>query len=120
MKKLLFKLARSKLGGGIVGLAFERFSYLIPVARIAENEKAMAFYHPRPSYKTHILIVPKKSIKDINAAKEEAEVYIEACLELKEQVLQKLPPGPYEFITNTGARQDVPQLHYHLFTKEKL
>ena len=34
-------------------------SFLIPVTRLRETSNLLAFHHPSPSYKFHVLIVPK-------------------------------------------------------------
>jgi len=35
-------------------------SFLIPVARLRETPNLIAFQHPSPGYKFHVLIVPKR------------------------------------------------------------
>jgi len=40
-------------------------SFAIPLKRLRETETLMAFYHPKPAYKFHVLLVPKKSVASL-------------------------------------------------------
>jgi hypothetical protein len=62
---MLLKIARSSLGQYVVGFVFARLAFLLPVKRIYESPRLIAFRHPWPGYTTHILIVPKKSIPGV-------------------------------------------------------
>jgi len=48
MKKKLLIIARSPLGELIIGLAFGKLSKLLPVDRVTETDKVLAFKHPKP------------------------------------------------------------------------
>ena len=65
ISKFLFSLAKTPIGDYIVGNTFEKFSKVLPVDRVFENDKVIAFWHPKPFWEKHILIVPKKKIKNI-------------------------------------------------------
>jgi len=120
MKSLLFKISKSKIGDLIVGIAFGKLSKLLPLDKIIESDKAIAFWHPKPFYKTHILIVPKKAIKNISLIKDEDLEYIAECYSLINKVVVKLnlEKGGYSVITNGGNRQEVNQIHFHLYSNE--
>jgi histidine triad (HIT) family protein len=114
--KKLFTLSKTALGDLIVGLAFERFSSLLPVKRVAETDKVIAFWHPRPSWEKHILIVPKKPIKGIQALTDSDIDYIAAMYAMVNEIVkkEKLEKEGYSLICNGGQRQEVHQLHFHL------
>jgi diadenosine tetraphosphate (Ap4A) HIT family hydrolase len=40
-------------------------SFLIPVKRLRETSNLIAFHHPSPSYKVHVLIVPKRQVDSL-------------------------------------------------------
>lgn len=117
LKNALFKLARSNLSGLFMGFAFENLSRFIPVDKIAENELVIAFYHPARHWERHILVVPKKAIRnflsiDLDEAQDQEmliTIYKTATEVAKKQGLYK-----YTVLVNGGKYQDVPQVHFHL------
>jgi diadenosine tetraphosphate (Ap4A) HIT family hydrolase len=58
----LLRLARSEPGRKLVGWIFTHMSFVIPVDRLRETETLLAFYHPKPSYPFHVILVPKKAV----------------------------------------------------------
>jgi histidine triad (HIT) family protein len=114
--KVLFSLSKSALGDLIVGLAFGKFSGLLPVKKVKENDKEVAFWHPRPSWERHILIVPKKPIKNLLAIADTDYGYVDEVYWVAKTIVQ----GPgwekegYSIICNGGPQQEVYQLHFHL------
>ena len=116
MRRLLLWLARSPAGGFIAGFLFAHFSSILPVQRLRETETLMAFYHPRPAYPVHILLVPKRnrhSLADLSA--EDTDFMQDLFLTVNELVQElDLAPAGYRLIANGGAYQEVGQLHFHL------
>ena len=114
--KRLFSLAKSPMGDLIVGFAFGKFSKLLPVKRIVDNDKIVAFWHPKPFYENHILIVPKRSIKKLTTISEDDLPYINEVCRVVKQIVTDLgwEKGSYSLITNGGSRQEIAQLHFHL------
>jgi histidine triad (HIT) family protein len=115
--KVLFSLSKSALGGLIVGLAFGKFSGLLPIKRVKETDKVVAFWHPRPSWEKHILIVPKKPIKNLPALIEADYGYVDEVYRVANAIVQELggwEKEGYSIICNGGSRQEVHQLHFHL------
>jgi diadenosine tetraphosphate (Ap4A) HIT family hydrolase len=45
----------------LLGWVFAHMSFVIPVKRLRETDTLMAFYHPKPSYPFHVLLLPKKA-----------------------------------------------------------
>ncbi len=122
MKSLLFKISKSKIGDLIAGIAFGKLSKLLPVDKILENDKAVAFWHPKPLYRTHILIVPKKAIKNISLIQKEDLDYIAECYSLITKIVNKLELEKigYSITTNGGNKQEVNQIHFHLYSNERV
>ena len=116
-----FDLANSTLGKIIFGLAFEKFNKLLPVEKILETDKAIAFYHPKPSYNIHIVIVPKKAICSLTEAEKADLPFLSECVKLAGRIAKelKLDKTSYKLILNGGKNQKVGQVHFHLINREK-
>ncbi len=122
LSKNIFELAKSPIGDLVVGLAFGKFSKFLPVKRIKETDKVIAFWHPKPYWEKHILIVPKKAIKSITElTKEDSEYISELYLVTKDIVLDLgWDKSGYSILTNGGDRQEIGQIHFHLHSGKTL
>jgi histidine triad (HIT) family protein len=112
----MLALARSRFARRVIGWIFASMSWAIPVKRLRETDTLLAFYHPKPSYAIHILIVPKRSIGrmvELSAAHSDFLVDLFATVQSLVAELG-LEYGGYRLICNGGAYQDVPHLHFHL------
>lgn len=120
--KKIFGLAKTPFGDLIIGLAFGKFSKLLPVKKIKENEKLIAFWHPKPFWEKHILIVPKKPIKKLTSLREEDMIYIEEILKTARQIVEEFDweKEGYTLLLNGGTRQEVNQLHFHLVSGREI
>ncbi|WP_223292252.1 HIT domain-containing protein [Salipaludibacillus neizhouensis] len=38
---------------------------LLPVKKVIETERVLAFYHTRPKFEAHIVVIPKKHIPSL-------------------------------------------------------
>lgn len=112
----LFSLAKTPLGDLIVGLAFGKLSKLLPVKKLTETDRVIAFWHPKPFWQKHILIVPKKPIKKLSSIKKGDLVYIAEVFKIAGQLVNEFgwEKDEYSLIVNGGQRQEVNQLHFHL------
>lgn len=95
----------------------------LPADKVFENERIIAFKDINPSAPVHILIVPKKEIKDLQSLTEEDLPLIGEII-LVAQVLAErfeITEG-YRLLTNNGinAGQTVFHLHFHLIGGRKL
>ncbi len=95
-------------------------TFALPVDRLRETPTLLAFYHPRPAYPLHILLVPKKAIAtlaELDPAADGAfltELYV-TVQDLVEEF--HLARDGYRLIVNGGAYQDFPYLHFHLVSE---
>jgi histidine triad (HIT) family protein len=110
------------LGGFVISLLFTNFSFALPVKRLRETETLMAIFHPNPSYKLHILIIPKlkyKSIFDIPPGENEftSDLFSTIMSLANEFELEK---KAYRLILNGGNYQEVDHLHFHLVSDDAL
>lgn len=114
MKRLLFRLARSRFAGWIIGWIFAHMSFLLPVDRLRDTPLLMAFYHPKPSYPVHILIVPKRVRRNLAELTAADSDFMIALFQTVNELAAELELSAYRLIVNAGDYQDVPQLHFHL------
>ncbi len=71
MNNKLFSIAKTSLGSILVELGFTTpLRKIIPVKKVFEDDLVFAFYHPKPFWEKHIVIVPKKKISVLDQAKE--------------------------------------------------
>lgn len=122
MSKRLFSLAKTPIGDLIVGLAFGKLSGVLPVKRLKETEKVIAFWHPKPAYEKHILIVPKKAIANLTTLNPNDIEYISEVFLVAQELVNslKLEGDGYSLLTNGGKKQEVNQLHFHLTSGKKI
>lgn len=118
----MFELAKSPLGDLIVGLAFGKFSKFLPVKIVKETDRVIAFWHPKPFWEKHILIVPKKAIKNLTSLAPEDVPYIEEVYKIAQEIVKEFgwDKTDYFLLTNGGSRQEVNQLHFHLGRGKKI
>jgi histidine triad (HIT) family protein len=118
--RLLFWLARSRLGRRLVRWGFTKMSFAIPVKRLRETETLMAFHHPRPSYPVHILLVPKRPYASLLELSPDDAIFLKDLFATVQDLVREfgLERTGYRLITNGGALQDVSHLHFHLIAEE--
>jgi histidine triad (HIT) family protein len=116
MKRLLLRLARARAGRFFLGWIFTHMSFLIPAKRLAETPTLLAFEHPRPTYRVHILLVPRRSIAGLRElSPDDGDFMRDLFMTVKRLVAElELEAAGYRLICNGGAYQDVPHLHFHL------
>jgi len=92
------------------------------IEKVYESDKVLAFYHTKPSYETHIVIIPKEHIHDLTRLESK---HNEMFLELKNVAIKLAKKFDLEnkgarFITNMGKFQDTPHLHFHLISGDRI
>lgn len=109
-------LARSSLGSLIIGWIFAHMSFAIPVKRLRETDTLLAFYHPKPSYPLHILLVPKRAIGSLmDLSSNDMDFYTDLVKTVQSLVSDfDLEARGYRVVVNGGEYQEVGQLHFHL------
>ncbi|HPH96681.1 MAG TPA: HIT domain-containing protein [Anaerolineaceae bacterium] len=120
-KSVLFSLARSPLLRPLVGFVFAMIPFALPVERLVETPHWLAFFHPRPSYPLHILLVPKRAVASLKDLRPEDAPLLGEMVDVVQQLVARfnLETRGYRLITNGGPNQDIPQLHWHLISEVK-
>lgn len=116
---LLLRLARWPLSGWLAGFAFQWFGRLLPVNRVLCTRRIIVFRHPRPVYEDHLLIVPRRRVESLLelAASKQPLLFAELLMAARVAVERcGLPVDGYTLVVNGGPRQDVGQLHLHMFS----
>jgi histidine triad (HIT) family protein len=119
---VLVTLARSAIGRFLIGWVFAQMNFAIPVNRLRETETMLAFYHPRPSYAIHVLLVPKKAIRSLVDLSPGDDVFLADVFRITQELVKELDleASGYRLVVNGGEFQDVPQLHFHLISGKRI
>lgn len=76
----------------------------------------MAFYHPRPSYPFHVLLVPKKAVTSLRELDPADAAFLADLYSTVQSLVEEFHLTAYRLIVNGGEYQDFPQLHFHLIS----
>lgn len=116
---LLLKLGRVRLLGPLVQFFFTRMNTFLPVERLSENEYWVAFHHPQPEYPLHILILPKRKIKNLMDVTSDSSELFSTLFSMVQALIDAyhLELHGYRLITNGGPNQSIPQWHWHLISE---
>lgn len=89
----------------------------IPSTKVYEDELVLAFRDIAPMAPTHILVVPKAHIQDVNGVTSENSAVVAHIFEVIPQIAKAEGlSGGYRVVSNCGADagQTVPHLHFHI------
>ena len=92
-------------------------SFAIPVKRLHETETLMAFYHPKPAYPFHVLLVPKKAVPSLKDLDSNDTAFLTDLYSTVQNLVDEFQLPAYRLIVNGGEFQDFPQLHFHLISE---
>ncbi|MBO5178436.1 MAG: HIT domain-containing protein [Lachnospiraceae bacterium] len=119
LKQAVLHIAKVPFMGKAIGTIFRYFWWVIPVKKVYNSKDSIAFYHPKPSYKNHIVIVPKRAIANLQQlASEEFQEYFVMLLRTVKKIYAAHPEyrDSFVLVANGGKRQEVSQVHFHMFT----
>lgn len=95
----------------------------IPADKVYENERIVAFKDINPAAPVHILIVPKKEIRDLQSLAAEDLALVGEIVTVAQSLAQRYEIADgYRLLTNNGpsAGQSVFHLHFHLIGGRRL
>ncbi len=117
LKQLLFKIAKGPSMGKVVGKAFQHCGWAIPVKKVYSGKDVIAFRHPKPSYENHIIISPKKAVRNLQKMATDSG-YFAKIWDAAKQICATHPEygDSFVLVANGGKRQEVQQVHFHMFT----
>ncbi len=90
----------------------------IPSTKVYEDELVYAFRDIAPMAPTHILVVPKTHIQDVNGITAENSAVVAHIFEVIAKVCKDLGLESYRIVSNIGeqAGQSVHHLHFHVLS----
>jgi len=98
----------------LTGWIFARMSFAIPLKRLRETDTLMAFYHPKPSYPFHVLLLPKKAVPSLIEFDSMDTTFLTDLYSTVQSLVTEFQLPAWRLILNGGEYQDFPQLHFHL------
>jgi histidine triad (HIT) family protein len=100
-----------------LGWIFAHVSFLLPLKRVYTSQRLLAFHHPQPSYPLHIIIVPKKALRNLAAVQPSDASLLLEILKTTQHIAENMKLENWRLIVNAGAYQEVPHLHFHMIQK---
>ena len=91
-------------------------SFLIPVTRLRETLNLFAFHHPSPSYKFHVLILPRRQVDSLASLDPNDTAFLTDLYATVQSLVDEFHLKAYRLIVNGGEYQDFPHLHCHLIS----
>ena len=91
----------------------------ITVNKVMETDNVLAYHHTKPSWTTHIVIVPKHHISKLTDLADMS--LVQEVFQVARVIIKKngLDGSNFKIITNGGRFQDSRHLHFHLLSGEK-
>ena len=90
-------------------------SFAIPAKRLRETDTLLAFYHPKPSYPFHVVLVLKQAIPTLMEL-DPASEFLSDLLATVQSLVTEFQLPAYRLVVNGGEYQDFPHLHFHLIS----
>lgn len=91
-----------------------------PVEKVAETANVLAYYHTRPFWETHIVVIPKTHVGSLLTI-DDNDLLIElldVARKVAAQVVEQ--QGAARVLTNLGSYQDSKHLHFHVNYGERI
>ena len=119
LTNIALKIASLPISRLWIGVMFTHFSSHLPLDYLKENASLVAFRHPRPAYPTHILLVPKKAIANLESLTAEDSLFMIELFQCVQELVSEfnLTEKGYRLIVNGGKYQEIQQLHFHLISE---
>lgn len=94
----------------------------IPVKIVHETKNILAFYHTKPSYPLHIIVIPKVHIPDLITCIEDHKSIIDEMMNVLKIVIKKTirEHKKCRLTTNFGQYQHTKHLHWHIYIDNKM
>lgn len=99
-----------------IGWVFAKMSFILPVNRLRETDTLLVFYHLKPAYPFHVLIVPKKAVQTLADLDVNDIAFLKDLFFVVQNLVEEFHLSAYRLIVNGGEYQDFPQLHFHLIS----
>ena len=116
----IYRLSRTRYGAALAAWLFRNMNFALPLVRLHETDTLLAFFHPKPAYPFHVILVPKQKITSLETLSEGDTPFLEDVFAAVRTLAGKfnLQEGGYRLITNGGKFQEFGLLHFHLISEE--
>jgi len=96
-------------------------NFALPLERLRETDRLLAFYHPKPAYPFHVILVPKRMIESIETLSAEDQGFLSDLFSTVQDLVSefRLAQNGYRLIANGGKYQEFGLLHFHLISDER-
>lgn len=96
-------------------------NFALPLERLQETDTLLAFYHPKPGYPFHVLLLPKRQITSLETLSSEDNPFLADVFATVQELVRKfnLEKVGYRLIANGGKYQEFGLLHFHLISDER-
>ena len=91
-------------------------SFAIPAKRLRETDTLLAFYHPKPAYPFHVILVPKQAVSNLLELNTADSPFLSDLFSCVQSLVTEFQLPAYRLIVNGGEYQDFPHLHFHLIS----
>ncbi len=87
---------------------------------VYEDDRILAFHHTRPSWATHIVVIPKRHLDSLTTVTTADSADLLALFKVVQQVARRVEDteGAAAVLTNLGDYQDSKHLHIHIHSGE--
>lgn len=95
----------------------EVFSGKTPVEKVFETKNVLAYYHTRPFWRIHIVVVPKQHVESLLTVD---DILLIELIDVAKKVSMQLlaENNAARILTNLGEYQDSKHLHFHVYSGE--
>ena len=92
------------------------------VQKVRETERVLAYFHTRPFYPVHIVVIPKIHIPSlVDFAPGDDDLLLEMLSVIREVAAEVLAEhGACRVLTNLGEYQESKHLHWHIVSGKPL
>jgi len=94
----------------------------LPVEKVHETARVLAFHHTRPAYPVHLVVIPKMHVPSLVDLGAEGDGLLVEILSVVRRVAAQVvrEHGACRVVTNLGQYQDSKHLHWHVIFGERL
>jgi histidine triad (HIT) family protein len=87
-----------------------------PIRKVFETENVLAYFHTKPFWETHIVVIPKRHISSLLTLEKADETLFLELFDVIQKVAEKVvrEKGAARVLTNLGDYQDSKHLHFHI------
>ena len=112
----LYRLLRWTFFYRIFIWVLNKIPFAMPVKRLRETDTLLAFFHPKPDYPFHVILIPKKAIRSLPDL-DPADPFLSDLVTAAQSLVAEHQLTAYRLIVNGGDYQEFPHLHFHLISE---